>query len=467
MKKFVLFLLFANCFSNLFASHLMGGDVIIKYNQDAGGYLVKLTYIRDVNGANLTPTINYSVYNQVAGSWTLFQYNKAYFDSTLSAINSVDYPSSVEVKIYVDTVAASLFETNLCCRSGFIVNLNNPSTYGVELFTNLEVDSLHNSSPDFLLNQPIVVPLNQVTSFTTYPYDIDGDLLSTEFSPPLEVSTSPSAPNVIPGTQIFQTNPYPYGPIDINSYTAQITWKPSTLGTFVHSSTISEFRNKRKIGSLIRDYQYIVVDMPDSHAPTIQGVSPYNVNGNINYVSYTPGQPLTFLVQGNDVDNNYPLTLRCISSLFSGANQPVFTSNADSSIANGTFQWTPASTYTKDELLVFRVKDSIFSNDFVLMLKNIADGIQTLPSTPSCSLSFSPNPVHQHLSIRLDVSNDLQHGSIDIYALTGQKIMSVYEGKISEGNFSVGTELNIAQGIYFLTVANENGIIRTEEMIVE
>lgn len=460
MKKFLLVIWFAALACNVSASHLMGGNIVVKYDTSAVGYLVSITYYRDLLGGSFPSVLDYSVYKEVNGFWNLHQYNKSYFDSTRTAIATVNCPDNVEARVFIDTIITSfipgkyLFENNLCCRSGSILNLNNPSTFGVEIYTELSIDSLHNSSPYFLLSQPILLPVNHTTTFSTYPFDIDNDSVTTHFCQSLETTNVVGSPTVIPGTQIYLGNPNPYGPIELNSITGQITWTPNAIGTYVHSSLVEEFRREIKIGEMIKDYQYIVANTPWNNPPSIHATTPYYANGNTNIYYYTPGTQIKFQVEGLDIDSNL-LRLQCMSTLFSYSSPSLFTSSGNNYALTGTFEWTPPLGFNKDIVVVFRANDTIYSNDFVLVLRLKTSSVVNEFQNAVSSCSVYPNPTHHQLLIDIALTQDLLKSKVVLYSMTGQKVKTIFEGKIYKGHQVIEDDLMLPPGMYFVVINNE------------
>jgi hypothetical protein len=122
-----------------------------------------------------------------------------------------------------------------------------------------------------------VVCVNNPLKFDHSAYDKEGDLLVYSFCDPLSgggrgggggncnsVTPTPDCPP--PFTPVaFRAPQYTYlfpmggnPPVTINSLTGQISGEPNTIGQFVVSVCVSEYRNGVLLSTLRRDFQFNV-----------------------------------------------------------------------------------------------------------------------------------------------------------------------------------------------------------------
>lgn len=180
-----------------------------------------------------------------------------------------------------------------CCRNNTILNIVTPgatgSTYYAHINGNDEV--FNNSSPRFKKFPPIFICQGLNIAFDHSATDPDGDQLVYSLcapfngldgccpsigssAPPSQPNTTcPSPPLVCPSeappppfppvvfTSSF-TGSYPIASnpsITVNPFTGFMNGKPTTVGQWVVSVCVSEYRNGQLIGTHYRDFQFNVV----------------------------------------------------------------------------------------------------------------------------------------------------------------------------------------------------------------
>lgn len=180
-----------------------------------------------------------------------------------------------------------------CCRNNTILNLVNPGGTGSTYYTHVNGsdETPNNSSPRFKKFPPIFVCQGLNIAFDHAATDPDGDQLVYSFCSAFNgldgccpvVNSMPNAPNTScpspPAACPAVAPPPPFppvaytstftggspmaslltGPITINSTTGFLNGKPSTLGQWVVSVCVQEFRNNQLIGTHYRDFQFNVV----------------------------------------------------------------------------------------------------------------------------------------------------------------------------------------------------------------
>ncbi len=166
-----------------------------------------------------------------------------------------------------------------CCRNNTISNIQNPGGTGATFTISIHPESQRtcNSSPRFNNFPPTVVCVNNPINFDHSAVDKEGDYLIYSFCEPLAgggqgqggnpcnaVIPTPDCPPPFPLVQFrapLYTYLFPMGgnpPVNINSLTGLITGEPNTLGQFVVSVCVSEYRNGVLLTTLRRDFQFNV-----------------------------------------------------------------------------------------------------------------------------------------------------------------------------------------------------------------
>lgn len=456
-----------------FATHLMGGEMIVKHIS-GNSYEVQLTYYRDANPGTvmLQTQYPYSIMAPDASGYPSVVYDSTgvlRIDSTLSTSLLANSPYAIEVGVYKDTVqllgGTYWFRTSECCRNQAILNMTQPGTESMGLVTKFTVPGTGaNHSPQFLTNPVPCFNVNMPVAYNPLPYDPDGDSLVWSLNVPLtDVAWNPTMPATL-GAPVtgFSTPPAdPSNPFSLNPVSGTFNWTPSTIGNFVQSFLVDEYRNGVKIGSMVRDYQYIVIGKDSNATPTMARSSnvQYNLPGQYYYLEYTPGQPLTFSVTGSVATVLTQLEMTAHSALFQGANPPQFvvSSNGTSSIT-GTIAWTPTSGFNQTVPVVLRAKNGHLFTDFTVVLKRSATPT-SVSKTETSKIKLYPNP--NNGAFKLELSGNQTHVKVDVINAAGQQVANVYEGATKDQQVLSFTE-TLAKGLYFVRIQSAAG---KEEMI--
>lgn len=179
-----------------------------------------------------------------------------------------------------------LFYTD-CCRNSSVANIASPLNYGEGLHTYIPDNNIYltNSSPVFASYPPVYVCKDQDLNFDFSATDSDGDSLSYELIKPYHgkneyastytgllpiINATGTAPdnitfnNVVYLPGFSATNPLNsisgVG-LSINQF-GLLTGVPEVIGQYLVAVKVDEFRNGVKIGTIVRDFQYNVLDCP-------------------------------------------------------------------------------------------------------------------------------------------------------------------------------------------------------------
>ncbi len=287
------------------ATHIVGGSLVYEHLGDST-YKVSIRLYKDCS----PQSINFS---------TSLRLEIRMGDGTLPATSFVRLPLILRDTLdpYIDTCAFNpgvcvelgvyskvitlpsqsggyhLFYTD-CCRNGSVANINSPLTYGEGLHTFVPDKVIYptNSSPVFNSYPPVYVCKDQDLNYDFSATDVDGDSLSytlitpyhglNEYSGPPHNSGVPyasllptiSSTGTAPDNITFNTVSYlpgfsatnPLNSISGNgltlSSTGLLTGIPEMVGQYLVAVRVDEYRNGVKIGTIVRDFQYNVLDCP-------------------------------------------------------------------------------------------------------------------------------------------------------------------------------------------------------------
>lgn len=468
MKRFLFIaLLLISGFSSR-ATHLMGGEIVAQYDTALNAYIITLTHYRDTLGIPMYQTADIYIYQDTgSGNYVLQTLDIVPLNVSLSTSLLSNFPYGVEVGVYTDTVTLApgtyRITNETCCRNGAILNMTTPLSESMTLYTDLYVDTFNNSTPGFLAMPIAHFPINQPAYYNPLPFDPDFDTLSWSLNTPISTHMF-SQPSLVFTSVTGFTAPAadPMGPFTMNPVTGEITWTPDTLGNYVQSFEVNEIKNQVTVGKIIRDMQYVIVPGGGNSSPFFQNVSSYNTNQaqNYYYKYYVPGQPFTFQIMGSDPEHN-ALQLTAFSQAFSFANPATFSTFNSGNDVVGTFQWTAPATFTKDIIVVFRLRDGMFTRDFTLLLrKGDVTSVDNINGDVNNAVKVFPNPASNQLNISFDLDKAID-GDIALYSSIGQKVALLHQGAVAKGSSTISSSLHVAAGMYYVVVRDKGRVIKT------
>lgn len=458
MKKLVLSLLvLCSGITTLRATHLMGGQIT---SANIGGltYEVTFTAYRDTMGIPMDP------------SATIF-----YSDSSgFSAIHIVAYQpavnigNGVEMYKYIDTItfpASGNYHIywESCCRNVAIINLfPNGGAYGFYLQNDLYADS-SNSSPVFL-NIPITVAqLNVPFSYNPLPYDSDGDSIAWVLDLPLDNTGLPITAYALPPSDTL-------APFTLDPLTGEITFLPNTLGNFVVSFTVQEFRNGVQIGSIRRDMQILV--MPSVNQPLRLNVNSTSAPYSGKKYDIVPNTPFTLTLVAEDPDMSAP-ALEASGEVFLISNPASFSTTANGAFTYGTLTWNPGTAEARPApyLVGLRANDvytvNTFSTDVTIALRvGNFTGVHELNS--AAGLSVYPNPSAGDKLTLTFTLEDTSPVSIEFLSLSGQRVK--YLENVAKMNGLHQVEMadpGLAKGMYLVRLIQNGKTLESTKITIQ
>jgi hypothetical protein len=187
------------------------------------------------------------------------------------------YAFTLSLPVLVDTSYFIVYQR--CCRTSQIVNITNPQNLGATYMVELTAaaQALGNSSPTFNNYPPTFICNGFDLDFDHSATDVDGDSLVYEFCNPFHGggqgngngcnTPTPNPPCPPPFSLVNYSGSYtatqPMGGdplIAIDPQTGLLYGTPNFLGQFVVGICVKEYRNGVLLSTVLRDFQFNVVD---------------------------------------------------------------------------------------------------------------------------------------------------------------------------------------------------------------
>lgn len=303
----LLLLLAGNC--KLFATHIVGGEFELVH-LEGYNYQVRLNqyfdHIHGNPGAEDEYLVAY-IYSKKSNNYLEYvvMYNTGSEfvpytnpDCRKPGIDlrtrKITYSRDIYLSPYVYTDPEGYYIVwERCCRNSIINNIQEPEKSGQAFY--LEFPPVLKNNEPFENSSPILFPalsdyavVNQLYYVDFGGHDPDGDSLAYSLATPLRGNSSPEIPvpnaspapykevvwengfdtdNMIPGARALT--------VDIEG---NITVIPEDTGLYVFSIKCEEYRDGKKIGEVVRDFQLLVVDIEVGNNPEIQARNPENTD---------------------------------------------------------------------------------------------------------------------------------------------------------------------------------------------
>ncbi|MBK8847220.1 MAG: T9SS type A sorting domain-containing protein [Bacteroidetes bacterium] len=455
MKKLLLVICAFGLIVQTNATHLMGGQIT---SQNIGGltYAITLTVYRDTNGIPMSPVQILNYYDNLSnpiGTNTVPQAGMSNFGNGVEEyvfLDTITFPSSGDYTIIWED----------CCRNCAILNLTNPCGESFYLTNELWADS-SNSSPVFL-NPPIpIAQLMQPYIYNPLPFDADGDSLYWTLDIPLSMGGLQVVGFTLPPSDTSM-------PFTMNQTNGEISFMPNTVGNFVVSVLVKEYRAGVEIGTTRRDYQILVIPTlaPPPNISTTSNSFPYS--GKQFYI--TPGTGFTFTMTASDIDNRY-LEISGVGEAMILSNPLVGAYTNGFTTASAALSWTPTTNEArvKPYVLALRVAQyhSIykFITDHTIQLFVGSNPIGISENSNANFNDIYPNPSSGNFNVVYNTKNAGQV-TISVYTLTGNKV-SEQKIQVNSGmNVISVNDINLVKGNYMVQISN-NGKVETKQITIE
>ncbi len=446
LKRKLLLILTVVLFGKSYATHIVGGDITVKWIT-GNDFEVTLTFWRDCNPGNAT--LDFSVTCGVFDKTTNVEQQQFTMSlisqDTLALGDSCYTPPNlcVEEGIYRGTITIPnnpngyYITFHRCCRNYIINNIISTISIasGYVFYVEISDPALQNSTPVFSAYPDAYMCSNIPNTDDFAATDANGDSLVYSLTVPLDCSANLicSATNPIPPPA-----PAPYGNItwvapynltnilgdlgmNINALTGVLSTNPPTLGVFVFTVRVEEFRAGIKIGEVRRDVQFQVLSCPGNSPPAF--VQPTVLTYNL-----VAGEGVCFPVEVDDPNPTDFVELTATSELFNGSNMPftVWASDTGTSGAQSNFCIETGCPHIRANpyVITFSGRDSsCYGGNIVPLTVNIYvlapedGGLDTLMAN-----IFTPNGdnINDHFRVNANVNYCFDTFSIKIYNRWGQ-----------------------------------------------
>lgn len=443
------------------ATHLMGGEITL-LELPNGQHRVNLIAYRDMNGINMAATALFTFSGPNGQQFTRVVSQ----DSVISGTVLPMYPYGVEVYYFSDTVTFPSYghwhvSWSNCCRNGAIQNLSNPLGESMYLSTDIVLDSASsNSTPFFLVPAAIYLPLNTAWQYNPLPFDVDGDSLVWSIDQPLDDSASYCAGYTTPPSAAAN-------PLSLDSATGTISWTADSVGHYVISILVEQYRNGVYVGEVRRDMQFIVVPAGTGF-PYWSAFNGANPQDTIN-VSVPASSPLSFDIEASHTDSTQQLYMSAYSSLLRpGASNATFSVSPTgvNKDIKGTFSFTPDPTHAhKKHIVVVRCSDKYFTNDQAITISVTSGiGLEELQGQDFGLWQLYPNPAQDFFRLSYQASKS-QSLELQILDLDGKVVQRRKLDAQYGTNVALVESASINPGIYLVQVKSKEGVLWTSKLV--
>jgi gliding motility-associated-like protein len=202
-----------------------------------------------------------------------------------------------------------------CCRNQNIINIVDPGAVGATYYAIIPPSTSQcNNSAVFKNYPPQIICINNPLIYDHSATDADGDSLSYEFCTAYQGGSASNAKPLPYSTQfspVAYLAPYtainPMGPpggsspaLQINPVTGLITGTPNTLGRFVVTVCCHEWRNRVKINTVTREFQFVVTNCSKA---VVANIPQYSSEFN-TYIVQCKGKSVHFANLSTGANNN-------------------------------------------------------------------------------------------------------------------------------------------------------------------
>jgi hypothetical protein len=448
------------------ATHLMGGEITARQLSGAD-YEVKLTTYRDTLGIPMALSVTFELKGVAGNLIATYQQDQ---DTTSGGL-LVGYPYGVEVYTFTDTITLPGIGTyhvsfSNCCRNGAIQNLSNPLSESMYLETQLTYFGAiaNNSTPVFLVEPVIFLPVRTAWQYNPLPFDSDGDSLVWSIDTSLRAF----------GTQVagYTTPPdSSLSPFSIDPNTGTISWIATQMGNFNASVLVEEYRNGGKIGEIRRDMQFIVVNPGSNRMPQFTNFNNYprNPDGIVSLAIGT-AQGITFSLLASDPNPGDILNMYAYGEAMLLPQNPAkfeATQTGNGNEVEGVFSWYPTVDMAREKpyITVFRIWDEEFAFDESVFL-NVLNNTGIEEPLHLGIGDLYPNPAANSMYIPLTVDKTTEV-NFKVYNYAGVQVKSLGSNTYPAGEHVVRADIqDLAAGAYFLTIEQDGKLVQGQKFVI-
>jgi gliding motility-associated-like protein len=468
MKQLILLSLFLIFLFPARATHIVGGELLLKHITGSTYQVTLNMYFDNINGnrAAVDPAITVSIFekgtntrmaNLVVANMqvTRVPYTAVACTNAFLSTDKIVYSQNVTLAPQIYSSPNGYYMVwERCCRNGVISNIINPGGTGQTFY--LEFPAVVKNGTAFRNSSPTLFPpvsdyacLNELFYYDFGGQDPDGDSLVYEMATPLNGNSSITVPAplsvagpypLVQWTAGLNTaNQIPGTPnLTVDGGSGRLMVRPTRLGLFVFGVRCSEYRNQVKIGEVRRDFQVLVLTCSRNAQPHIQvqaaGRKAFYREGDTLRIGPADNRCLELLL--TDQDNDEALTVEAKPVNFA-LDKPFLTVTSGIVNRRGIRDTLRTSACFQP---CFDTRGKVYAIDFI-----VSDDGCSLPKKDTIRVSFriEPQPDHRPLITTKAPGQVLKTriGDVIAFDVTGtdadQEVVSL---SLTGQNFNVATQ---------------------------
>ncbi len=448
------------------ASHVAGGSLTYQY-LGGNNYFVSYTLYRDCSSISAPVSAILTAYSSTCGSsnFTLLpaagtgQEVVNYCPSVVSYCNG-GTAFGIQEWVYSGQITLPLQcnDWSLFCSEtthNTVTNLVNSGSIPFTTSSPLDNSGANADNTPVFNAAPVAAICTGQTDIDLSATDPDGDSLAYSL-----VDAFNGQASYITGCSYLQ--PFIASqPATFNQQTGQFTVYPNQGQSTVYMVRVSEYRSGVLIGSVTREIACFVYPCINS-IPSLSGI-----NGTTLYTDTLPANTATcFNLYSSDSDSAQTIQLNWDTSITNA----IFTGDTSRNQI-GTFCWTPLLSDTSGNPHCFHV--TVEDDNCALAGSHsythciiVVDSGYLLETNETSKekdpISIFPNPFHS--SALLHVSSAFEKAVLTIYDTHGAIVST--QRISNKNNLTLNREL-LSNGIYFLQLSNDKGLIITRKFMIE
>lgn len=335
------------------ATHIVGGEFDLQYLGTTGPYSHRINmnlYFDDISGNPGAADADVIVYifRKRDNAFETRVIVPRVSDGLISYTNAVCADGKLRTRLLrysLDVTFPNYFNDpegyymvwERCCRNGAISNISDPggagSTFWLEFAAPWQGGGRFvNSTPSFGIAKGDYICVNTPFSFDFSAKDADGDSLVYSLATPLNGFSNRTVPDPS-RSDVVRGGPYPlisWGagysvtntipgsqPLRVNAKTGLLTVRASTVGLYVFSVLVEEYRRipgkaAVRIGQVRRDFQLQVIDCPRNDPPKLlmktEGAKDYYKRGSVITINEKDQNCFTLYMTDPNADQRITIT---------------------------------------------------------------------------------------------------------------------------------------------------------------
>ncbi|GAB3575093.1 hypothetical protein GCM10027578_38720 [Spirosoma luteolum] len=345
----------------VWATHIVGGELELQRLTSTGTATHRINmnlYFDAVNGnagandATVTVFIFRKRDNAIMGSADLPRVSTQYVNYTnpscaLSELQTllIRYSADVTFSQTLNDPDGYYMSWERCCRNNIISNIINPGAAGSVFY--LEFPAPYSGSTPFINSSPVFgtakgdfICIGRPFTFDFGARDPDGDSLTYTLVTPYNGNSTSGNPNPgqpgATGPALYFPAPYSdvrwqsgistrneipgTDPLRVDARTGLLRVTADRAGLFVFSVEVDEYRNKKRIGRVRRDFQLRVIDCARNDAPQLlfkpKGQNTFYKEGTV--VTLAEGDTNCLNLYITDINPNQRITITNMSGSLPG-----------------------------------------------------------------------------------------------------------------------------------------------------